>query len=968
MGYGIVPLSVKTLGSVSVQESAKQRVSLMATPFTFFRKNQQSLMVVLVILAMLIFTMDSAFTSQENQFVLLGVFVGGALFGIAGIGRGRWVQYGLGGAIFGGLAGWLLPEFVGPQNTQVVATSLGTFDQKRLDELGRRRGIANAFLARATEGAFGDGTARFATQFGFGHASASEDLIFSELMRAEAKELGIAVSDQAVTEFINTVTGERLSKQKYAEARSGLMYDRKPLKDELLYDILREEIAAQIAYSTLRPESSALPATPQKMYAMYRRTEVRQQMNTARISVDDFLDKVAEPTESEIVTAFEAGRQFFPYYDGPDSLGFRQFPKVQLAALELDYGKVEAAVGEITDEEVQKYYDENKATQYRRPVAPEVPQSTGDETKGSDAESSTEESAAAAAAEKAEVPAADTPGEGDKPEPSATEGAKEEKPGVEPETTEPASETPASGSEAKSEKGPDEGTEPVEQPEKVEQPKKTDEPAKEDDGCFAGEVDEEADAASESADEPATAQEATVPANEPVAGAEGVAEAAAASTDAAAGDEPQAGDQPLVIPQATDEASASTGDPPQLSIPVEGEQSAGGDENPFPEIQYEDVPLDDNLREDIREQLLRQKVAEAIDARMIDVMNELKKLENKRRDFRFAYFKDNPDAEPAEVAAEMSKYDDTMIEGMKSIADELGLTYISTPFVTLDELSGEDYPLGSATPPQDNPFAQAGPTVASTVFSGTMDETQFYVSRRSVSTSLDPDSGEQHFAWWVVGYSPSHVPTLDEDGIREQVVKSLKRQKAKELAKERAEALAEQVREGLAKEGEERTGMAATLENATSTGEAEAPTLAVRQTQPFKWMRQSDQFQFDFNQTPQAQLSPIQFGDDPSDTIRYAGNDFMSAVFEDMQEGDVGVVPDQLHQNYYVVQILNRVPSQEVGEESMLTRYLNAGKTGFRQNPVATIARSEIGSDVAVEWEKEVWLKYGVDPDAPPES
>ena len=72
----------------------------MATPFTFFRKNQQSLMVVLVVLAMLIFTMDAAFSARENQFVLLGVLVGGAIFAIAGVGQGRWVQYGIGGAVF----------------------------------------------------------------------------------------------------------------------------------------------------------------------------------------------------------------------------------------------------------------------------------------------------------------------------------------------------------------------------------------------------------------------------------------------------------------------------------------------------------------------------------------------------------------------------------------------------------------------------------------------------------------------------------------------------------------------------------------------------------------------------------------------------------------------------------------------------------------------------------------------------
>ena len=62
-------------------------------------------MIVLVILAMLAFTLNDLFTQEGIQLWLLGLLLGGAVFGVAGIGSGRWLQWGIGGAVLGVLLG-----------------------------------------------------------------------------------------------------------------------------------------------------------------------------------------------------------------------------------------------------------------------------------------------------------------------------------------------------------------------------------------------------------------------------------------------------------------------------------------------------------------------------------------------------------------------------------------------------------------------------------------------------------------------------------------------------------------------------------------------------------------------------------------------------------------------------------------------------------------------------------------------
>ncbi|MEO2025295.1 MAG: hypothetical protein ABGZ23_05365, partial [Fuerstiella sp.] len=262
----------------------------MASPFKFFRKNASGMMIVMVILSMLLFTLDSLFSDTAANLWLLGLLVGGIVFGIAGVGQGRWLQWGLGGAALGAVLGYVLPGFVDGGG---ISTSLGVIDEEEQFDLEVRRSVANQFVVQASEAVYGEQFGRqFARLFGFGHRTNREDVIFGKLMRAEADRIGITINDDMVNDYLKSITSEMLKEEAYVKIRNGLSYNRKSMNDETLFAILGDEIKAQLAYLTLRPRTSALPPGPEVYWQYYRRLNVRQQLNTVALDVDQFVDEV----------------------------------------------------------------------------------------------------------------------------------------------------------------------------------------------------------------------------------------------------------------------------------------------------------------------------------------------------------------------------------------------------------------------------------------------------------------------------------------------------------------------------------------------------------------------------------------------------------------------------------------------------------------------------------------------------
>lgn len=918
----------------------------MASPFKFFRKHQTGMMVVLVILAMLVFTLDALFTQSGANFWLLGMLLGGAVFGVAGIGSGRWLQWGIGGAVLGALTGLVMPEFTRPPG--VVATKFGIIEQEDLVDLIERRNVANGFMMMAKESAFGAFARQLPPQFGFQHSTQREDVLFGRLMTEEANALGITVSDDMVNSFVNTQTGDKLTGEAFGKARQALTYKGSPVRSEALFDILREQIRNQLAFASTVPVGAVSSPSPEVYWEFFRRLNVRQAIDVAELDVDAFLDQVPEPTDVEIEDLFASAATKQPNQDGPGSPGFFLPGRARIAWLEVNYDSVEATVAEVTDEEVQAFYDANRDVKYRTVVVPDEP------AEGTDPMPEGEDQAPVGTTpESEEKTTEDSPAE----DSSSEDGDPEE--------------TAADDSDAAPEEGTSESPATEEEPAEPEDSEEsTEEPASDSSPDTSGEDSP----APESATENSTSG-AQFSIDDPEGAAEETPSDEAAPADESAGDD-------------ADAPADASDSPPALIIPKQSDDQAASDE-PQVELEYEYRDLDDELRAEIREQLLADRVREAVEAKVAEALSFMQTLRKEMSSQRAELMKkdpqkflDDPDAAALDLRREMAELTPGMLQQMQTWAEENGFIYAVTPLVSYLEFRNEDdYPLGVALDPNTPRFqAQGGASIAAyNVFSRfnnadvAANDTQLLMPERAVYQPIADEGTESHYVYWAVEFVEPHIPTLDEPGVRDQVILAFKRAKARELvagtgedSQGRAEELAQKVRDGLAQEGDERQTMAATLEPESITGKEGSATLTVRSSQPFSWLRQSQAPANSFQQRPQAEMSRIRFADGFS-TLEGIDQEFMKTIFEDMNDEDVKVVPNYDRTSYFIVHVNNRFPTKDQGMDGLRERFAREGQMDFMASPVPGLMSGEVVGPVIVEWEKKIWLKYDVDPDAEPE-
>ncbi|MEZ6127156.1 MAG: hypothetical protein R3C59_00575 [Planctomycetaceae bacterium] len=903
----------------------------MASPFKFFRKYSGGMMIVMVILSMLLFTMTDLFSDPGRNLWLLGLLIGGAVFAVAGIGQGRWWQWGIGGAVLGTLLGVILPEFV--QGGGVINTSLGVITRDDMDDMRIRRSLANEFVAQATEACFGQGTRQFATYFGFDHEM-NEDVVLGRLLRAEADRLGIVVDSRMVGDYLKRITSDKLTAEDYVGIRNSLTYDRAALTEDTLQEILADEIKARMAYQMLRTRPSTLPPGAEVYWEYYRRLHVRQQIVTTALDVDSFLDQVGEPSDQQVAELFDTYRGKFPNEVEPGSPGFRLPLRATLAYLELDSVSVEDEIGEISDADVQTYYDNNKETSLiRTPVLPDPakPESSDDTDKPdedpADAPKPEDDSAEKKSDSNSDEKPADEKPADDKPEADSPEPAEANQ----PEATKDAPETDAA--EEASQRTDDENcglSEPDEKPadEKPADKKPADEkPADEKPPAEAPPADESSDSKAESA-----LPSLTIP------------------------DVPAAGS----VPQVPDAPAIAS------------------------EIKYEYRELDDTLKQEIREEIRRQRVSEKVQEKLKAASSFMNALASQRTRKRFSlieedtalYSGENQKQQEAlrELRESLKPYHEELNQKLKTYAKENGFAYVETPMISYQELvEGEDYSIATATEPTADPMnAARSATVPLTVFRSFTGEeqandAQLYFVRSARRTDLAGDGSVSHFVYWATDFSLGHVPEQNEPGIREAVVRQWKRLQARELVKARSEELAGQVRDAIAKEGEDKQDMFAALDGITVTGKDDSAKLAVRKSNPFTWLKTSSASPMSFQQQP-ASLSPIEFDDQIGGTLSKVGDEFMKTVFEDMQDEQVAVVPNFDRSKYYVVHVTNRFPTPEVGEDALRDRFATeAQKFSFRDSPILPVMQQQLDGPAGVAWEKDLWRKYGVDPDSEPE-
>lgn len=940
----------------------------MASPFSIFRKHEKLLMVVLVIMAMFAFTLSDLFTNPNVNMPLFGLLIGAAVMAAVGFVQKKPFQYTIAGALVGLIAGFVGPMFV--QEPPAVRTTIGDLTNEEVTKLIQKRNVANQYLQTvwskceekrqladwreqnpdAAEDEFRSRPSPLPPRYRFSFGRpANEDVVLGYLLGHEAEELGVAVSDEAVVTLIQGLikdAGEPLTVEELDDARRRLQYDGRSVSGELLFEILRDEIKSRLALQLLMPIDRP---TPERYWQMYRRFKVEQELELVSVTTDDFVDQVGEPTEEQLDTMFEEFKDNVPNEVEPGSPGFLQPTRVELGYVEIDLEKVEQNVPPVTPEDIETFYEANKDARYKNELLNDLPSggSAGDSddfnpldplfpgdggpSLGTPSDSNPSgKDAPSETTPPVSKPSRDTPPEGkpsdDAPadEDAKPSGAAAESPD-DPEPNPPAAETPDAS-----------GSAPPDSPAPGASDEKPNGPAAENPGtdqAAAGASDVLAADACLLQDDPADTQTEAVNTQPP-------------NSDEAASDANAASDKPAPAnaeqPAADDsQAGAAEGDS-NAADDTTGDAAETPASDPY-------RPLTDELRLDIEEELLLKRTQAE--------MQKLARLaDEKMRELSAEYYTGGDGAEqrgltPAEIQSEMEAF-----------AEEQGLRYVTTPALSAEDLRSEDYrQLGEATDPELEGMDNV--TVINEVFSEGM---RPYTQRRA----RDEISGNE-FVYWVTRLIPAHVPSWDEPGVREQVEEAWRNQEARDLAKARAEAIVEQLKS--ASDADMRDWAA----GKTATGGESGPDLETRwtYTQPFSWLRQSAAPQMGFG-AGQPELSRIVGVDSPEK--RNSDNAFMRDVFEELEEGEFGMVESLDRDTYYVVQVHNRravldspqgmaerVPLTDETvnrlREAFLREMRMLGSPFFQfTSPYPQLAREEQLA-LNYEWSRELEDRYGVE-------
>lgn len=685
----------------------------MAGSFSYFRKNQKLFMAAATVLAIFIFVFATAFDGSSGQ-------AGGRRSG----------------------------------NELVASWDGGSISEAKLDHLVRQRSDANNVLRQLL---YGTATMeelqyRQVPRPSFIYdpesttfrqlQSLAIDLEFTATM---AEEAGISVNPAMVTEYLKHWTQGRAGGKDVKAVFAAIGRGDALNMERAVYATLQKLL---LKYHYERSfEDPARVMLPVERWNDWRKVNELVSVQAAVLPVEDFLGEVPEPSSAQLKAFYEeykdrdsnlvdrvAGRQL-----PASSPGFAQPATVTLRALK---GSLiqwrDKSLDEVTDEAIEKYYEENKERLFVKPKS----ESDQDDTEAESDDAADEESAKDASDEDAE----EQPDESKDEDESAQEETAE---ADDSDAEDPSSEDPVSDDSG------EEGSETEAATEEVETSSETAEP----------ESDAESTEAEEAAEEPATEEEeeeeeSGEEASDEESGANETSEDVAESSSESSDDDKA---EDSADPEATDDAAAADDSA--------ADAEANGSDDRY-SVEYQ--PLNDDLRASIRKALAMEIAAEKLQAQMEKAQQKLSKLYTNYG--------------TAKVTAEQKKADPpevpVLLRNPEPLAEEFGLSFEKIPSMTQRQMIEETL-VGKTYEVQGDMRS-----VANFAFRGS-ELFEPYL------TNEDPTDNNPNLYgngdWYLVvkvAETPRSVPELAE--IKDKVTKAWQESEAAKLALARAQELAAQ--------------------------------------------------------------------------------------------------------------------------------------------------------------------------------
>lgn len=945
----------------------------MRSPFRIFRKHQKEATVILIGLAMFAFVILDSLTRitevpPQLWIVLLAVALGG-VFWVIGVqsGHGKQKEYSLAGALLGAALGFLLMAFNRP--APAVETSAGNISHKELEQMIARRQKAIQFMQEAYQAAVPPPPAppqwarrdlvmrlaqnelqrqgrlspftrmllqqhenyerwargRVIASFGFTPEQpvTERDVVRKYLLLKEAKKYGIRVSDEAVATYIKRMTNGNLTTDIYNRIRD----DRVHLSEDELFDILREEITARLMLSLRLPPKLRIP-TLGDYWDQYRKLHVRQRLEFTEVPIKPFVEKIAaagpQPPEKELRELYDKYKERVPTGEPSPEPAFGLPERIQIAYFSADYSKVE---NEVIRQLESDFLTEEERTAALKKI---------------------DEAMAAFEQKLAEGKI--------KPEDVLKERLKAYQPYLRrllkaggkinrleyeivkhyEERKDPLYADPAWRARQEARKKAEEAARrdprqhgPVEAPRPKTPPAKRSGPNGEavpgDSGAarhFPSVLLPDSNAERSSAPATAAAAAVTFPAlsllpadsrqpgtaKPPIKKTSKKTSTKADGTNAG-GTRPGGAAQPK---SATGELH-SPPPPPMPYFPIE--QTARPPVSaPRPVLPFQ--PLDEKLRSTIRDEVLKRRTEDEIRKRLNQAAAEMRKYSE-------AYVRSLEGEEEFDSEA-ASRH-------LEATARKLGLKYVVTGLFSQLEF-GRDatrFPMNNAVetdekferPTQRPLFQILFPQPSSRDRSDEKNRHAFELYRiiRVRGFSQEQNAAPQFFVLWKTIHKEAEVPPFDDPETRKKVVQAWREIQARKQAEQRAKELADKLRTA-------RKPMRDAFAGLTVTGEAGGDPLRSELFPPrggrqpgFSWLMVMGQ-NLSVPATgipPGGQIVPT-----PIPGIDKPDDNFRNYIFNELQDGEIGVVPNADHSKYYVVRVVDRYPVTPEGLRDLMKTFL----------------------------------------------
>ncbi len=332
----------------------------MRSPFAIFRKHQKLLTVILTGLAMFAFVILGAVQDPSSMPPGLIVLVVACIVGAV-----AWLM-GLqsGKSSEYGVVGLILGAILGVGFNlaggppDVVLADSGNIDAREMNELQYRRSVANGFLQEAYFAASGEQQGFVPRPQPFGFGSPDAG---RDVVLGELLRREADRLGVAVTDStVNEYIKSVFGEQIRApEIRE--IRNRLRVSETDLYGVLKDELRARITAQYLY---GGIPLPPESYWEFYRQMRVKQDAAIVPIDVKAFVDEQVVPDEGELLSLFTKYQKTFPNTNEDGQAeegrpGFRQPRRVKLAFVEAVYTDIESRIDPITDADIEKYYEEN---------------------------------------------------------------------------------------------------------------------------------------------------------------------------------------------------------------------------------------------------------------------------------------------------------------------------------------------------------------------------------------------------------------------------------------------------------------------------------------------------------------------------------------------------------------------------------------------------------------------------------